>query len=323
MTRHKKISIVVPVYNESAGLPHFHGALMDVCYENNINLHEIIYCDDGSTDGTTEIIRNWHHKDPIVKLVKLSRNFGKEHAMAAGIAQASGDAIITLDSDDQHPVSLIPQFVEAWASGSLVVVGIRKRSSSDSYIKRKGSQIYYKIYSLVTMQDMLPGTTDYCLMDASVQKAFLKLQEPQRINRALINWLGFPRTYIYFNAKKRLLGDAHYSVNKLMLLAANGLVSMSPIPLYLFGIIGLIITLTSVILGISVLFEQILLGDPLNWNFTGTAQLSILLLFLVGTLLVSQGLLSLYVSHIHNQTKQRPLYIIDTVNSVGLINNEK
>lgn len=323
MTKQHKISIVVPVYNESAGLPHFHGALLEVCSKNNIDLLEIIYCDDGSTDSTSDIVSAWHAKDPSIKLLRLSRNFGKEQALAAGIAAAKGDAIITMDSDGQHPVNLLPKFIDAWQNGNLVVIGIRKQSRSDSFIKRIGSQAYYKIYSSVTKQTMLPGTTDYCLIDASVQQAFLKLQEPQRINRALIDWLGFPKTYISFEANKREHGNARYSMQKLVSSAANGLVSMSPIPLYIFGLIGLIITISSLILGVTVLTEQTLLGDPLNWKFTGTAQLSILLLFLVGILLVSQGLLSLYVSHIHNQTKQRPLYVIDTVNSLGINKNDR
>ena len=314
----KTLSIVVPIFNEAASLPFFHDSLLSVCHKNNINIRQIIYCDDGSTDESAEIIKKWHSQDKRVVLLKLSRNFGKEQAMAAGIAYADSDAVITIDSDGQHPVELIPKFIQQWQAGSLVVIGLRQGSSGNNIFKRGSSSLFYGIYNLFSQQKMQPGTTDYCLMDKSVQQEFIKLNEPQRISRALVDWLGFPRSYVVFEANKRQHGKAAYSIKKLFCLSANGLVSMTPVPLYIFGIIGMIITGLSLVLGVAIIIEQFVLNDPLGWDFTGTAQLSILLLFLVGTILMSQGLLSLYISHIHNQTKKRPLYIIDTVNSVGL-----
>lgn len=318
MVKPKKISIVVPVYNEASVLPRFHKELTAFCAKKNINISEIIYCDDGSKDDTAEMIRDWNSRDKNVKLLQLSRNFGKEYALTAGIAAATGDAIITMDGDCQHPIELLPKFIQAWKTGDMVVVGVRTENADVTWLKRCFSRLYYMIFNSMSQHQLPTGSTDYCLIDSSVQRAFLQLHEPQRITRALIGWLGFKRTYIPFCAKPRAGGNVAYSTKKLISLASNGLVSMSPVPLFVFGIVGLFITVASFLLGSAVLVEQTLLGDPLGWKFTGTAQLSILVLFLVGIILISQGLLSLYVSHIHNQTKQRPLYVVDYRGSRGL-----
>ncbi len=312
------LSVVVPLYNEAGGLNDFHQALVKEVRSVSSNSYEIIYCDDGSKDETAEIVRELHVQDPKVKLIKLSRNFGKENALSAGIAQASGKAIMMLDGDGQHPVELLPEFVAAWQAGARVVIGVRSNRSGEGWIKRTGSRAFYKIFNQLTGERMVPRSTDFRLIDNAVQKAFLTLPETDRMTRALIDWLGFKRTYIDFTAKPRTSGTAPNSIRKLTQLATHSFVSMTPVPLYLFGYLGIIITGSAVILGGSVLIEQILLGDPWHWNFTGTAMIGILLLFLVGLVLLSQGMLSLYISHIHSQTKQRPLYVIDHEGSAGV-----
>jgi dolichol-phosphate mannosyltransferase len=321
MVKIPKISIVVPAYNEADSLRHFHESLLSVLKNNKIDFHEIIYCDDGSIDRTPIIAKELHNKNSKVKLLRLSRNFGKEYALTAGIANASGDAIITIDADGQHPVELIPQFIKLWQSGNLVVVGVRTENAKISLTKRLGSKLFYVLINGFGSNNISLGSTDFCLIDSSVQKAFLSLPETNRLTRSLIDWLGFPKATIKFKAKSRAHGIPTYDTKKLFYLAINGLVAMSPVPLFIFGILGILITGFSFIIGTAILIEQILLGDPLNWNFTGTAQLSIFILFLVGIILISQGLLSMYILHIQKQTRQRPLYIIDYVNSFGLSEN--
>jgi dolichol-phosphate mannosyltransferase len=279
---------------------------------------EIIYCDDGSTDTTGKAVRDLTEKDPHVRLIRFSRNFGKENALSAGIAEAQGDAIIMLDGDGQHPPELIPDFVSAWRDGSKVVVGIRDNYSGEGWLRRLGSWGFYKTFSRMSGQKLVRGTTDFRLIDKSVQKEFLRLQETNRITRGLLDWIGFKQTYINFTSPPRAAGMPAYGHKSLIKLAMNGFVSLSPTPLYLFGYIGLFITASSLILGVSVLTEQVLLSDPLGWKFTGTAMLSILILFLVGILLLSQGVTAMYIAHIHSQSKQRPLYVIDREMSVGL-----
>ena len=316
------ISVVIPLYNEAAGITQFHEQLSAVL-ENTSPGYEIIYVDDGSSDGSATLIRSLAQKDTHVRLVALSRNFGKESALAAGIAQASGKAVIMLDSDGQHPVEIIPDFIKAWHDGAQVVIGLSQNKQGEGVFKRVGSKLFYKIFNKAADQPLIPGSTDYRLIDAEVREAFLRLDENDRITRGLIDWLGFERTYIHFVTKQRAHGTATYNRRKLISLAANSFVSLTSTPMFLFGYLGLIITALSFILGTAILIEQLLLEDPLNWNFTGTAMLGVLIIFLVGIVLLSQGILSLYVAHIHTQSKQRPLYIINHAASAGIKNDER
>lgn len=312
-----RISVVIPVYNEAVNLVEFNDSLLNVLKKLPIKDYEIIYCDDGSIDNSNLIISKLIKDNSNTKLIRLSRNFGKEYALSAGIINANGDAIITLDADGQHPVELIPKFIESWQSGSQVVVGVRDEDSAVGLSKKLGSKIFYYVFNHSTGQKMLPGSTDFRLITKDVQQEFIKLNETDRITRGLIDWLGFKRDKILFKAKPRLHGQATYSNKKLLGLATNSFVSLSVVPLYFFGILGIIITALSLILGLSIIIEQLILDDPLFWNFTGNAMLGILLLFLVGLLLMSQGILSLYMAHLNNQSKQRPLYIIDYSSSIG------
>jgi glycosyltransferase involved in cell wall biosynthesis len=316
------LSFVVPVFNEAAGLSNFHASLSKAANQVSNGTYEIIYCDDGSADNTGQLVRDFRKKDDRVRLVALSRNFGKENALAAGIAAAKGQAIILLDGDGQHPVESIPEFVEAWRQGYQVVVGVRRDNTGTTWFKRLGSRWFHRLFNRLSHERLIPGSTDFRLIDSTVQAALLQLQETDRMTRALIDWLGFKRHIIYYNQKARA-GRPTYSQRQLFQLAINSFVSLTVVPLYLFGYLGLFITTCSLLLGSSVLIEQLLLGDPWHWRFTGVAMLSILLLFLVGIVLLSQGMLSLYISHIHAQTKQRPLYIIDFSASAGLEEAEK
>ena len=313
-----QISVVVPLYNESGGLQKFHESLTDVIKDAAIDSYEIIYCDDGSGDATPDIVHKLCQHNDKVRLIRLSRNFGKEYALSAGIAQAKGQAVLMLDGDGQHPVELIPQFISAWQDGADVVVGISVNRRSKGIFKQLGSKIFYRAFNALTGQKLISGMTDFRLISRPVRQAFLQLGETDRITRGLIDWLGFKRAYIEYSEKPRLSGEPGYSLRDLMRLATNSFVSLTPRPLYLFGYLGITITTAALVLGGSVFIEQIILNDPLHWKFTGTAMLSILLLFLVGLILTAQGILSLYVSHIHSQTKRRPLYVIDYKNSVDI-----
>lgn len=311
------LSVVVPVYNEHAALPSFHVSLVKILESQPS--WEIVYVDDGSSDASVELVKSWHQADERVRLVALSRNFGKENALTAGLAVAQGDAIISLDADGQHPVELIADFVTAWQEGNRVVVGVRQNESGSGFAKGVVPKLFYWFMNQISTQKLVPGATDFRLIDKTVRDEFLKLKESDRITRGLIDWLGFQPVYIEFKSKARQHGEPTYSKRMLVRLAMNSIVSLTPWPLYLFGYLGIFITITSFLLGSVVFIEQLLLEDPLSWNFTGTAMLGILLLFLVGVVLMSQGILSLYLSHIHNQSKQRPLYVVDSQRSAGII----
>lgn len=313
------LSVVVPLYNEGAGIDSFHVTLTTTLEQSDLRSYEIIYCDDGSSDQTGQRVDALSKQDKHVKLLRLSRNFGKENALSAGIAHARGQAVIMVDGDGQHPVELIPDFIQKWKNGAQVVIGVSANHKQSNTIKRWEAILFYKLFNTLTGQKLLAGSTDFRLIDRVVREEFLRLNESDRIIRGLIDWLGFKREFVYFNTKPRVAGEAGYSQRKLLGLAANSFVSLSPMPLYIFGYLGVAITAAAFLGGAAVFIEQLLLSDPWHWRFTGTAMLGILILFLVGVILMSQGILSLYISHIHSQSKQRPLYVVDYGRSTGFV----
>lgn len=307
---HIVLSVVVPVYNESPGLLTFHDLLQAAVEQVYPDNYEIIYCDDGSRDGTADIIKRLVKANSRVSLIKLSRNFGKEIATTAGIHHARGQAIMTIDADGQHPVELIPQFIEQWKAGSRVVIGLRTANDQEGFVKRVGSKLFYKVFTRLTRIQLIPGSTDFRLIDRTVQRDFMRMTERNRITRGLIDWLGYERAYIEFTANPRLAGEASYSFKKLVKLAIDSMVSLSISPLYATAYIGAVVLPASLLIGLGMLVN-LLLNDPIHLRATGSAYVMILLLFLVGVLLVSQGIIGLYLSHIHTETQNRPLYIID------------
>ena len=300
------LSVVVPVYNEEAGLKNFHKDLCKILQKHYKNQTEIIYVNDGSRDNTAAVLKTLQD----ATYLQLSRNFGKEIATTAGIHAAKGQAILTLDGDGQHPVELIPEFVKKWQAGAKVVVGRRIANQKEGLIKRWGSKIFYASYGKVGGVRLTPGATDFRLIDQTVQQEFAKLTERNRITRGLIDWLGYPQTLIDFTAKPRQAGQATYSTRKLVKLALDSAISLSISPLYITAYIGAVVLPLATLLGIGMLGNW-LLGDPLGFHATGSAYLGVMLLFLVGLVLVSQGIIGLYLSHIHTETQARPLYIID------------
>lgn len=311
------LSVVVPVFNEAEGLADFHQSLIKQL-DSTQESYEVIYVDDGSSDDTARLVTKWHKGDGRIKLIKLSRNFGKENALAAGMAQARGHGSLMIDGDGQHPVELIPQFVKRWREGAQVVIGVRSQPTNSKRLDRSASRLFYRIFNRFTGEQLVPGSTDFRLIDSPVRKAFLNLKESDRITRGLIDWLGFRRSLIEFEAKPRLSGKVGYGRRKQFIMATNAFVSLTPLPLFLFGYLGVLITIFSIILGGSVFAEQVIFNDPWLWHFSGTAMIGILLMFLVGVVLMALGTLSLYVSHIHSQTKGRPLYVIDYEDSAGV-----
>ncbi|HEX7962966.1 MAG TPA: glycosyltransferase, partial [Candidatus Saccharimonadales bacterium] len=250
-------------------------------------------------------------------VLSLSRNFGKETATTAGIHEARGQAILMLDADGQHPVELIPEFLARWRAGSKVVVGVRTANTNEGFAKHYGSRLFYWLFNKFSNMRLVPGLSDFQLIDSVVQREFSRLSEHNRITRGLIDWLGFPKDYIQYKAKPRLHGEAGYSLKKLMKLAVDSIISLSISPLYITAYIGAVVLPLSVLLVVCMLLNFVL-GDPFNLHVTGGAYVSVLLLFLMGILLLSQGIIGLYLSHIHTETQNRPLYVVDNERSVRL-----
>lgn len=304
------ISIVVPCFNEVDNIIPLYKKLELVIRKEKAIDFEILFVNDGSSDGTLTKTRELASNHNNTKVVNLSRNFGKEIATTAGISYARGDAIIMLDADGQHPPELIPRFIKKWVNGAKVVVGVRKTNQKEGFIKRYGSKIFYLIINKLQSTKMTAGSTDFRLIDKAVRKEFLKLTEHNRITRGIIDWIGFKKDYIEFHANERMSGSASYSITKLLKLMIDSFVSLSIKPLYLAIWAGVIILPLSILLGLFSAVEMAI-GDPLNLNITGGAYIGLTILFLVGLILISQGITALYLSHIHSETQNRPLFIID------------
>lgn len=309
------ISIVIPVYNESKGIRSFHHDLLSPVLDDS---YEVIYVDDGSQDTSNHELRRIAKSYTRVRVITLTRNFGKELALTAGIFAATGDAIITLDADGQHPPELIPMFIEKWRQGAQVVIGIREDDSHETIKKKWGSRAFYYIASRLSDMPLVPRATDFRLIDQVVQQEFMKFDERSRITRGLIDWLGFERSYISFSAPERVAGTASYTTPQLFRLAFHSITSLSLRPLLSLFWIGLIVTLSAIVIGLFMLVNSLVLGDPLGLHITGSGFLGVFITFLVGIVLTTQGILAMYVSHIHQQSQHRPLFVIDGSRSVNL-----
>jgi dolichol-phosphate mannosyltransferase len=270
----------------------------------------MVLVDDGSKDGTLEVMQAISAKDLNVEVVELVRNFGKEIATTAGLHHARGDAAIMIDADMQHPVELIREFLAKWEEGADVVVGIRRPSKAhSSFLKRLGSRWFYRIMAVISDSVIKPNATDYRLIDRGVIDEFNRFTERNRVTRGLIDWLGFTHAYVYFQPAERANGTAAYSYFKLFRLALHTVVSMSFFPLRVVGYMGGVIVLVSGPLGVFIFIEKYLLNDPLHYSFTGTAILAVILLFLVGIILICLSLIALYIANIHGEVVNRPLYV--------------
>ncbi|MCL1839703.1 glycosyltransferase family 2 protein [Candidatus Saccharibacteria bacterium] len=318
-----KISFVVPVYNEEKGLLKFYNELF-LPEVKKINIdYEIVFVNDGSEDKTLEILQELAAHQKSVKVLSLSRNFGKEMALTAGLREATGDAVITMDADGQQPPSLIWDFIKKWHGGAEVVTGVRGKFEKHGLVAKIGSKLFYWILRLLGTKDTVPGSTDFRLLDRVVVDEYNKLTEHGRITRGLIDWMGYRREYINYVYGNRLAGKPSYNFRKLFGLAIDSFVSMSSTPLVIFGWFGAIITFLSGILGLFVIIQQFIMGDPMGLRWTGPTMLAIFITFLVGLLLISQAITALYISHIHAETQGRPLFIVDKKQSRNLDGKKK
>lgn len=309
----KVVSVIVPVHNEAANLRPLYGKLVEHTSKLPYDF-EFILVDDGSQDGSLLIAERLSRKDPRVRVVEFARNFGKEAASSAGLHAARGDAAIMIDADLQHPPELIGEFLKEWEDGADVVVGVRRYSKNEGWLKRWSSARFYQIMQKIAHTQITPHASDFRLIDRRVMDAFSRMTERNRITRGLIDWLGFRRAYVHFEAGERLRGERSYTFRKLLALATNSFTTYSLVPLKLAGYLGIFILATATPTGIIMYVERYVLNDPLNWEIRGTAMLAILLVMLVGLVLACLGLISLYIANIHAEVTNRPLYIVRRAN---------
>ena len=303
----KTVSIIIPVFNEEKNIPLLYGEVKAVISRAGDYEFEIIFVNDGSQDQSLAELKKLENEDSRVRVIDFSRNFGKEMATTAGINNCQSDACIIMDADLQHPAEKIIEFLTKWEEGGEVIIGVRNKNRSEGLIKKVGSYFFYKIINLISETKITPNTTDFRLLDRAVIEEFNKLTERNRITRGLIDWLGFRREFIYFDANKRFNGKASYSTVQLFRLAFNSIVSLSLFPLKLAGYLGVLIVIFSSCFGIFIIVTNYVTG---SLYFSGTAMLAVLILFLIGVVLVCLGFMALYIANIHADVSNRPMYII-------------
>jgi len=303
----KLISIIIPIYNEEKNIPFLYQKLTWVLTSLQKYDFELIFINDGSQDKSLLELEKITQKDQRARILDFSRNFGKEIATTAGIHSCHGDACLMIDADLQHPIEKIPEFIGKWEKGAEVVIGVREKNNGEGLVKKFGSLVFYKIINMISETEIVSKATDFRLLDRMVIDAFNKLTEKNRMTRALIDWLGFRRDYVYFTANARINGKASYSFWKLLRLAFNSFISFSLFPLRLAGYLGIIITILSGMLGIFIIITRYFIKDV---YFSGTAILAVIILFLIGIVLICLGLIALYIANIHAEVNNRPLYVI-------------
>lgn len=298
------ISCVVPVYNEEAVVVPFLEALQAMLATLS-HRYEMIVVDDGSRDKTVSQVQTLSNKYGI-KLLGLSRNFGKEIALTAGIEHASGDVVILMDADFQHPLELLPIFLQEWAQGYDMVYGARQSRESESYLKRHFAKLFYWVMQKITKIDIPNNAGDFRLMDSKIVQALKQFPERTRFMKGLYAWVGFKTKAVPFEVNDRAAGKSSWRFARLTELAITGITSFSDVPLRVWGLIGFIISLISLIYAIYIITVTVLFGADLP----GFPTLVVAIMFLGGIQLLSVGILGEYIARIFTEVKQRPKYLL-------------
>ncbi len=297
-------SIVVPVFNEEDVLPEFYDRL-HLVIDGLDGPAEIIFVNDGSTDRSLALLKGFHTNDPRVRIVSLSRNFGHQAAITAGLAHARGDAVAILDADLQDPPELLPKFFKALGVGWDVVYGIRKERK-ETAPKRLAYFVFYRLLRRMADIHMPLDSGDFCAMNRRVVDHLNALPESDRFMRGLRAWLGFRQTGIVYERDRRYAGVPKYTLMKLLKLSIDGLISFSVIPLRLIVVIGLGFSLMSFLGILVVLYRYIFTA-----YVPGYTSLAILILFIGGVQLLTLGVIGEYIGRISQQVKSRPLFVVD------------
>ena len=306
MSQSRKVSIVTPFFNEAGGIDIFYQALALALNQIKKIEFEIICIDDGSGDDTIEELIDLSKKDSRVLILQLSRNFGKEAALTAGIDVATGDAVIPFDADLQDPPELILEMVNLWLDGAEVVLAKRIDRGSDSFMKRKTASAFYCFHNFLSSIKIPENVGDFRLMDRVVIDALKLLPERQRFMKGLFAWVGFKTKTLEYVRNPRLAGKSKFSGWKLWNFALEGITSFSLIPLKIWTYIGAIGAVFSIIYASYIIFRTLLFGI----DVPGYASLLVAILFFGSLQLISLGVIGEYIGRIYFESKSRPLYIV-------------
>ncbi len=302
---HTELSVIVPVLNEADNIAPLLARLVPILLRC-VSSYEVLFVDDGSTDKTLAAIDRAHDTDPFVGAISLSRNFGKEVAIAAGLDHATGAASVIIDADLQHPPEMIETFVARWREGYKNVYGQRINRSDDSPLRRALTQRFYKIFGSVGETRLPEGAGDFRLLDAQAVSALRTLRERARFNKGLYAWIGFKSIGVPFDVETRAFGQSKFSYRKLTRFALDGLMSFSTMPLMVWTYVGTIISVVALATAIYFVAETMIDGN----DVPGFASLIVSVTFLAGIQLLSLGVLGEYIGRIFAEVKGRPLYLV-------------
>lgn len=299
------VTIVIPCLNEQENITHLYAEVCNVLNKCNIN-YTILFVDDGSTDETLTELQKLHESDPKVKYLSLSRNFGHQNALKAGLDYASGDCVISLDADLQHPPMLMHEMIEKWQQGYEVVYTLRKETEDISWAKKISSKAFYKLINFLSDVKIEDGAADFRLLDRKVIDVLRDNRENFLFMRGLIAWYGFKQIAIEYNAEKRFAGTSKYSLKKMLKLATNGIVSFSIKPLKISMLLGSIIAFSAFVYALYVLYIALFT----HMAVPGWASVTFSVLLVGGINLLMLGIIGEYLGKLFIQSKNRPNYVI-------------
>lgn len=302
----KKISILVPMYNEQEVLSALYDRLFALMDGNPEYEWEVVMVNDGSKDNTAMLALQIHERDGRFHIVNLSRNYGKETAMLAGFDTVSGDCTVIMDADLQHPPEVIPDMIKEWEKGFDDVYGERITRGKEPWLRKKLSLLYYNILQRTTRVPILKNVGDFRLLDKSCVKALRQLRETHRYTKGLYCYIGFKKTSVPFEQAGREAGETKWNFIRLLGLAIEGITSYTTLPLRFATLVGGVVSAVAMLYLLYILFKTFLVGDPV----AGFPTLMVCLLFLGGVILLTLGVMGEYVARIFDESKQRPVYFI-------------
>ena len=302
----KKVSILIPCYNEEASLQALYEALRQLMDAQNNYQWEVLMVNDGSKDNTIQIIKQLRDQDNRICYIDLSRNFGKENAMLAGFDHVSGDCMVIMDADLQHPPHVIPDMLKYWEEGYEDVYAKRITRGKESWLRKHFSLLYYHLLQKTTRVEILEKVGDFRLLDRKCINALKQLRETQRYTKGMYCWVGFKKHEVLFEQGDRLAGESSFNFRRLLSLAIEGVTSFTTAPLRFATVLGMVISLVAFIYMCYILITTLIWDDPV----AGYPTLITVILFLGGVQLLSLGIIGEYLGRIFYETKERPVYLI-------------
>ena len=306
----KKITIIIPAYNEEESLPFLYERLEKLINSMENYEFEILFVNDGSKDSTINLIKEYREKDPRISYVDFSRNFGKETAMIAGLDYATGDAVIFMDADLQDPPELIPEMIKYWEEGYDDVYAQRKSRAGESFLKKFTSKMYYRVLQMLTSVPIQKDTGDFRLLDRRCVNALKKLRETDRNSKSMFSWIGYKKKAVMYDRDARVAGKTKWNYKKLVNLAIDGITSFTTSPLRISTYIAIPTFLALIIYFIYVIIKCI----RLNVAIQAFQAIILLVLFFSGVQILLFGIIGEYLGRIFNASKNRPLYLVNEYN---------